>query len=105
MESKKVRAFITNESGKWASFPLSDEEKNEIKGHFNDDYSSLRVSPSLTYFLDDNFKRCIEVNTSEMNLDQLDQLAEAIKYYTEKRRKNVHIKKMEQDGKLKIGQF
>ncbi|KZE65131.1 hypothetical protein AV545_04195 [Paenibacillus jamilae] len=102
---KKVRAFITNGSGKWVNFPLSDEEKNEIKDSFDDDYSSLRVSPSLTYFLDDDYKRCIEVNTSEMNLDQLDQLAEAIKYYTEKRRKNAHIKKMEKDGKLKIGQF
>ncbi|WP_274599273.1 hypothetical protein [Paenibacillus sp. CFBP 13594] len=31
MSFKKVRTFITNGTGKWVEFPLTDEDKVEIK--------------------------------------------------------------------------
>lgn len=103
MTSKKVRAFITNGKGKWVEFPLTREDKTEIQNHFDESYESLRVSPTLTYYLDDQFKRSIEVNVKDFTLDQMDELAEAIQYYSEKKRKNTYLKKMERFGDLKIG--
>jgi hypothetical protein len=105
MEFKKVRTFIINGTGKWVEFPLTDEDKTEIQAAFDEEYESLRVSPTLTYFLDDGFKRAIEVNVKDFTLNQLDDLAVAIKYYTEKKRKNAFIKKLEQSGHLTIGDF
>ncbi|MFE6075733.1 hypothetical protein ACFVQB_14775 [Paenibacillus sp. NPDC057886] len=103
MPFKKVRTFITNGKGKWVEFPLTSEDKVEIKSYFKDDYELLRVSPTLTYYLDSEFKRSIEVNVKDFTLDQLNELAVAIQYYTEKKRKNAYLKKMERFGDLKIG--
>ncbi|PIH59140.1 hypothetical protein [Paenibacillus sp. LK1] len=103
MTIKKVRTFITNGKGRWAEFPLTSEDKAEIQNHFDENYETLRVSPTLTYYLDDEFKRSIEVNVRDFTLDQMNELAEAIQYYTEKKRKNAYLKKMERFGDLKIG--
>nr|WP_145401520.1 hypothetical protein [Paenibacillus xylanexedens] len=103
MTTKKVRTFITNGKGKWVEFPLTSEDKTEIQNHFDESYESLRVSPTLTYYLDDQFKRSIEANVKGFTLDQMNELAEAIQYYCQKKRKNAYLKKMERLGDLKIG--